>query len=84
MDLSLSQRRRLFAVVLGPRTKAFGILAGLLKRFEDLGSISQRAVIARLLTTVAETLASNEKVSTIEGYPLIPDDLQTPESGKDI
>ena len=82
MDLSPSQRRRLFGVVLGPKSKAYSTLIGLLGRFEELGSISQRAVIARLLTTVAETLASGERVQTVEGYPLIPDDLQVLNQGK--
>ena len=82
LDLSLSQRRKLFSIVLGPRSKAFSTLTGLLERFEELGSISQRAVIARLLTTVAETLASDEEVATVEGYPLIPNDLQVLNQGK--
>ena len=82
MDLSSSQRKKLFAIVLGSRTKAYNILNGLLDRFSELGSISQRAVIARLLTTVAETLASGQSVVTIEGYPLIPDDLQVLNQGK--
>ena len=53
-----------------------------MKRFEELGSISQRAVIARLLTTVAETLASGTEVKTIDGVPLLPDDLQILNQGK--
>ena len=82
MDLSSTQRKKLFSIVLGPRSKAYNTLIGLLTRFEELGSISQRAVIARLLTTVAETLASGEEVQTVEGYPLIPDDLQILNQGK--
>ena len=82
MDLSLSQRRRLFAIVLGARSRPYAMLNRLLKRFEELGSLSQRAVIARLLTTVAETLSSGERVQTIEGYPLIPDDLKVLNQGK--
>ena len=82
MDLSLTQRRKLFAVVLGPRSKAYKTLSDLLVRFQDLGSISQRAVIARLLTTVAETLAGAEQIDSVDGYPLIPDDLQILNQGK--
>jgi len=52
-------------------------LMQLLDRFTDLDSISQRAVFARLLTTVAETLSSGKEISTIEGYPLLPEDLRT-------
>ena len=58
------------------------MLIRLLKRFEELGSISQRAVIARLLTTVAETLSSGESVQTIEGYPLVPDEMKVLNQGK--
>ena len=82
MDLSLLQRRKLFAVVLGPKSKAYKTLSELLVRFQDLGSISQRAVIARLLTTVAETLAGENQVQSVVGYPLIPDDLQVLNQGK--
>ena len=82
LDLSVPQRRRLFSIVLGARSKAYSTLTNLLARFEELGSISQRAVIARLLTTVAETLASDKEVATVEGYPLIPDDLQVLNQGK--
>lgn len=81
-DLSADQRRSLFAVVLGSKTPAYNTLIELLRRFEELGSISQRAVIARLLTTVAETLASGTKVETVEGVPLLPDDLQVLNQGK--
>ena len=76
MDLSPTQRRKLFAIVLGPETKAYRTLIQLLERFQELGSISQRAVIARLLTTVAETLAAEQTAQTIGGYRLIPDDLE--------
>ena len=82
MDLSTSQRRKLFATVLGAGSKSFRTLSDLLDRFRELGSISQRAVIARLLTTVAETLASGDRVETVEGYPLIPDDLKVLNQGK--
>ena len=82
MDLSSSQRRKLFSIVLGAKSEAYRTLSRLLDRFQELGSISQRAVIARLLTTVAETLASEEDVETIEGYQLIPNDLRTLNQGK--
>ncbi|MDD9989530.1 MAG: NACHT domain-containing protein [Spirochaetaceae bacterium] len=82
LDLSSSQRRRLFALVLGSKSKAYRTLIGLLDRFSELGSISQRAVIARLLTTVAETLSSDTEVRTVEGYPLVPDELQVLNQGK--
>ena len=81
-DLSPNQRRKLFALVLGAKTPAYFTLTELLERFEELGSISQRAVIARLLTTVAETLASGTKVETVDGAPLLPDDLQVLNQGK--
>ncbi|MCY4488976.1 MAG: NACHT domain-containing protein [Deltaproteobacteria bacterium] len=81
-DLSPQQRRRLFASVLGSNSPAYTRLTELLKRFEELGSISQRAVIARLLTTVAETLASGTEVKTIDGLPLLPDDLEVLNQGK--
>ena len=82
MDLSASQRRSLFGVVLGRGTQAYRTLDALLKRFSGLGSISQRAVIARLLTTVAETLASGQKAKTVDGFPLIPDDLKVLNQGR--
>lgn len=82
MDLSSSQRRKLFSIVLGSKSEAYRTLSRLLDRFQELGSISQRAVIARLLTTVAETLASGENIETIEGYQLIPNDLQVLNQGK--
>ena len=81
-DLSPQQRRRLFASVLGPKSTAYATLTELLKRFQELGSMSQRAVIARLLTTVAETLASGHEVKTPDGTPLLPDDLQVLNQGK--
>lgn len=82
LDLSLPQRRKLFSIVLGPKSKAYQTLIALLDRFEELGSISQRAVIARLLTTVAETLAAGQGVRTVDGYPLVPDDLKVLNQGK--
>ncbi len=74
-DLSAVQRKKLFGIVLGSNPAAHKQLNDLYLRFQELETISQRAVIARLLTTVAETLAMGAKVKTIEGYPLIPDEL---------
>jgi hypothetical protein len=76
-DLSVSQRRRLFKIVLGANSAAFKQLDKLIKRFNELDDLSNRAVIARLLTTVAETISSSKETKTIDGYPLIPDDLKT-------
>ncbi len=75
-DLSPSQRKRLFEIVLGKDTASYRQLLNLFDRFQNLDSISQRAVIARLLTTVASTLALNEEIETIDGYPLLPDDIK--------
>jgi hypothetical protein len=75
MDLTETQRKKLFQAVLGTKTKAYRELIQLLDRFKELGSLSQRAVIARLLTTVAETLASEKRIETVEGAPLIPTSL---------
>lgn len=74
-DLSIEQRKRLFSIVLGPTSAAYKKLMELFAKFEELDEISHRAVIARLLTTVAETLSTAQQVRTIEGYPLLPDDL---------
>lgn len=74
-DLSTTQRKRLFSIVLGSNPAAQRQLNELYVRFQGLETISQRAVIARLLTTVAETLAMGTAVRTIDGYPLIPDEL---------
>ncbi len=75
-DLTADQRKKLFAIVLGNNPVAHKRLADLFLRFQELETISQRAVIARLLTTVAETLATDQKVMTVDGYPLIPDELK--------
>lgn len=75
-DLTTTQRKALFKVVLADKPSALDRLNQLYSRFQELESISQRAVIARLLTTVAETLATNTKTVTIDGYDLIPADLQ--------
>jgi hypothetical protein len=75
-DLTTDQRKTLFEVVLGVGTAAYRKLISLFDRFQNLDSITQRAVIARLLTTVAQTLTDSKQIMTIDGYPLIPDDLQ--------
>jgi uncharacterized protein YjbI with pentapeptide repeats len=74
-DLTATQRKHLFAKVLKDKPEARKELDALFSRFEELKNITQRAVIARLLTTVAETLASSKQVLTPDGYPLLPDDL---------
>lgn len=76
-DLTIDQRKKLFQIVLGDNPTALRKLMELLSKFHELENLSQRAVIARLLTTVAETLASGKEMMTIEGYPLIPEDLAT-------
>jgi len=75
-DLSVAQRKKLFGIVLGNNPSAHKQLNDLYVRFQELETISQRAVIARLLTTVAETLSLGTEVKTVEGYPLIPDELK--------
>lgn len=75
-DLTISQRKQLFKIVLGADSPAYKSLSNLFNRFQELENLSQRAVIARLLTTVAETLASANRVTTIEGYPLLPEQLE--------
>jgi uncharacterized protein YjbI with pentapeptide repeats len=74
-DLTIEQRKKLFKIVLGENSPSYRKLIELFDRFQELESISQRAVIARLLTTVAETLSSEKETQTIDGYPLIPDQL---------
>ena len=75
-DLTLPQRKKLFSIVLGANPVARKQLDDLFTRFQELETISQRAVIARLLTTVAETLAMGSEAKTIDGQPLIPDELK--------
>ena len=75
-DLSIEQRKSLFQIVLGNNSPAYKKLTELLNRFQNLGNMSQRAVIARLLTTVAETLASEKDAISFEGIPLLPDNLE--------
>jgi uncharacterized protein YjbI with pentapeptide repeats len=74
-DLTVTQRQALFKRVLAERPNALAKLDELHNRFSSLGGVSQRAVIARLLTTVAETLAENTQTATADGYSLIPEDL---------
>lgn len=76
-DLSIAQRRRLFKIVLGADSNAYKKLDELMKKFTELDSLSNKAVIARLLTTVAETIASSKEQKTIDGYSLLPEDLKT-------
>jgi hypothetical protein len=76
-DLTVVQRKRLFEIVLGKGTPAQQKLLTLFTRFQNLDTLSQRAVIARLLTTVAATLAKADAGTTVEGVPLLPEDLQT-------
>ena len=75
-DLTSEQRTKLFGIVLEGKPAALETLTGLLKRFQALNHLSQRAVIARLLTTVAETLASAEPGITVDGEPLVPTDVE--------
>lgn len=74
-DLTNAQRMKLFATVLGESSESYKKLISLFARFQNLESISQKAVIARLLTTVATTISENTETMTIDGYPLIPEDL---------
>jgi hypothetical protein len=75
-DLSIVQRKKLFQIVLGKDSLAYKKLVQLLEQFQNLGNMSQRAVIARLLTTVAETLAYEKEAVTIDGVPLLPEHIQ--------
>ena len=76
-DLTIDQRKALFRIVLGTDSVAYKKLTELFGRFSNLDNLSNRAIIARLLTTVAETLASGKDETTIEGYPLLPNELET-------
>lgn len=75
-DLTNEQRLKLFEIVLGKDSKPYKRLIDLFHQFQNLENISQKAVIARLLTTVATTLSESKEVTTIEGYSLLPEDLQ--------
>jgi hypothetical protein len=74
-DLSNQQRIKLFSTVLGKNSEAYKKLIALFEQFQNLENISQKAVIARLLTTVATTLSEKKETKTIEGYPLLPEDI---------
>lgn len=74
-DLTNDQRLKLFETVLGKNSEAYKKLFSLFLQFQNLENISQKAVIARLLTTVATTLSEQKESNTIEGYPLIPEEL---------
>lgn len=74
-DLTNQQRIKLFSTVLGEHSEAYKKLIALFKQFQNLENISQKAVIARLLTTVATTLSEKKETKTIEGYPLLPEDI---------
>jgi hypothetical protein len=74
-DLSIKQRQRLFDTVLKDKPEALKKLTELHTRFARLEDISKRAVVARLLTTVAETLAGKAEAKTPDGYPLLPENL---------
>ena len=76
-DLTPHQRKHLFETVLAGNSPAHSKLMELLGRFHNLDNLSQRAVIARLLTTVVTTLAQKQQVLTVEGYPILPEDLRT-------
>ena len=76
-DLTLPQRKKLFEVVLGKDSPQHRRLVALFDRFQNLETLSQRAVIARLLTTVAATISQSEEIMTVDGYPLLPEELST-------
>ncbi len=77
-DLTTEQRLALFKTVLAGKPAAYDKLTDLFKRFQNLETISQKAVIARLLTTVAETLAA----SSSDGGTLLPNDVDSLNEGK--
>jgi len=56
-DLTSPQRLALFATVLKDRPAALAKLKELFNKFQNLEGLAQRAVIARLLTSVGEALA---------------------------
>lgn len=76
-DLTIDQRKKLFELVLGKGSPAHIRLIALFSKFQNLDTLSQRAVIARLLTSVAATLTDPRHPAAIDGTPLIPDDLRT-------
>ncbi|WP_156925368.1 NACHT domain-containing protein [Nitratidesulfovibrio termitidis] len=71
-DLTYEQRKKLFQIVLGANSDAYKKLIGLFHKFSTLDNIAQRAVIARLLTSVAETIVSTEKDTNLTPEALIP------------
>lgn len=77
-DLTTEQRLALFRTVLEGKPAAHAKLTDLFRRFQNLETISQKAVIARLLTTVAETLAA----SSSEDNALLPSDVESLNEGK--
>ncbi len=79
-DLTPDQCMRLFEIALASNQSALVTLKGLFSRFQNLGSIAQRAVIARLLVTVAETLAGGAENE--DALKLIPSDAKSINSGK--
>ena len=81
-DLSHNQRVSLFQKVLGAQPQALRRLEELYARFQSLESVSQRAVIARLLTTVAETLSEGADARTPDGYDLLAADVKDLNEGK--
>jgi len=81
-DLTITQRKALFRVVLRNDRVAYQKLMELFERFQELENISQRAVIARLLTTVAETLAASEASTDKDGLLVVPADVEKLNQGK--
>ncbi|MQA36075.1 NACHT domain-containing protein [Modestobacter roseus] len=66
-DLSPAQRDALFERVLADQPEGLMRLKNLFRRFQGVESVSQRAVIARLLTTIAETLGPDGEVIAPDG-----------------
>lgn len=79
-DLSPEQCLNLFEIALDGNKPALSTLKELFTRFQNLGNIAQRAVIARLLVTVAETLAGGE--ASDDTKKLIDIDVKSINSGK--
>jgi|GEM_PF-1490661 len=76
-DLTIEQRKKLFEAVLGKDSPQHRQLVALFDRFQNLENLSQRAVIARLLTTVAATISQSKEITTVDGYALLPEELAT-------
>jgi len=79
-DLSSEQCMRLFRIALNDNQNALTTLLSLFNKFQNLGSIAQRAVIARLLVTVAETLSGGSDNEEVMG--MIPDGINSINCGK--